>query len=89
MNNISKAAGLLLAGITTGVILGMLFAPNEGRANREKLTASLQNLGDTIIDTATVQIDSFINLTDTLLSQFKSNSDLYAASHDDIENAII
>jgi gas vesicle protein len=89
MNNTTKAAVLLLAGIATGMTLGLLFAPGRGSDNREKLSASLQNLGDTIIDTAAVSIDSILNFTDNVITQLKAKNDLYASMHDDIENAII
>lgn len=89
MSNTSKGAVLLLAGLAAGVTLGLLFAPGKGRENRDKLTSSLQNLGETLVDTAVVQIDSLLNFTDRLVTQFKSQTDPYATMHDDIENAII
>ena len=89
MSNTSKGAVLLLAGIAAGVTLGLLFAPAKGRENREKLGSSLQNFGETLVDTAVVQIDNLLNFTDKLVTQFKAQTDPYAMAHDDIENAII
>jgi gas vesicle protein len=89
MSNTSKGAILLLAGIAAGVTLGLLFAPSKGKENREKLSSSLQNLGETLVDTAVVQIDSLLNFTDRLVTQLRSPGDPYATTHDDIENAII
>lgn len=89
MSNTSKGAVLLLAGLAAGVTLGMLFAPARGKENREKLGSSLTNLGETLMDTAVVQIDNLLNLTDKVITQFKTQTDPYALVHDDIENAII
>ncbi|RKR84858.1 YtxH-like protein [Mucilaginibacter gracilis] len=89
MSNTSKGAVLLLAGLAAGVTLGILFAPAKGKQNREKLGSSLQNLGETLVDTAVGQIDHLITFTDKLVTQFKAQTDPYAMVHDDIENAII
>lgn len=89
MSNTSKGAVLLLAGLAAGVTLGILFAPAKGRENREKLGSSLQNIGETLVDTAIVQVDNLLTFTDKLITQFKTQTDPYALVHDDIENAII
>ncbi|EHQ29541.1 YtxH domain-containing protein [Mucilaginibacter paludis] len=89
MSNTSKGAVFLLAGLAAGVTLGLLFAPGKGRENREKISSSLQNLGEALVDTAVVQFDTLLNLTDKLVTQFKAQTDPYATMHDDIENAII
>lgn len=89
MSNTSKGAVLLLAGLAAGVTLGLLFAPAKGRENREKLGSSLHNLGETLVDTAVVQIDNLLTFTDRVVTQFKTQTDPYAMVHDDIENAII
>lgn len=89
MSNTSKGAVLLLAGIAAGVTLGLLFAPARGKENREKIGSSLQNLGETLVDTAAIQIDNLLNFTDRVVTQFKTQTDPYATVHDDIENAII
>lgn len=89
MSNTSKGAVLLLAGIAAGVTLGLLFAPNKGKDSRDKLSNSLQNLGDTLVDTAADQIDNLLTFTDRLLTQFRSQNDMYSKNYDDIENAII
>jgi gas vesicle protein len=89
MSNTSKGAVLLLAGIAAGVTVGMLFAPRKGRENREKISVSLHTLGETLIDTAVIQIDGLLNFADKLVTQFKSDADLYAKQYDEIEHAII
>ena len=89
MSNTSKGAIILLTGIAAGVTIGLLFAPAKGKQNREKLSSSLQNLGETLVDTAVIQIDNLLNFTDKLVTQFKTQTDPYATVHDDIENAII
>jgi gas vesicle protein len=89
MSNTSKGAVLLLTGLAAGVTLGLLFAPAKGKENREKLTSSLQNLSETLVDTAVVQLDNLLAFTDKVVTQFKTQTDPYAMAHDDIENAII
>ena len=78
-----------MAGIAAGFTIGLLFAPSRGRDNREKLGATLLNLGETLVDTAVVQFDNLFTFTDNLISQFKPQTDPYAKSYDEIEHAII
>ncbi len=85
MNNTSKSAALLLAGMAAGVTLGVLFAPKKGKENREKLAKSLLGLRDA----ASNQFDNILNIADNLIITLKTNNDFYAQQHDDIENAII
>jgi gas vesicle protein len=89
MSNTSKGAVLLLTGLAAGVTLGLLFAPAKGKENREKLSSSLQNLGENLVDTAVIQIDNLLNFTDKVVTQLKKQTDPYATTHDEIENAII
>jgi gas vesicle protein len=85
MNNASKSAALVIAGMAAGVTLGLLFSPKKGKENREKLASSLLSLRDA----ASGQIDNILNITDNLLITLRTKNDFYAQQHDDIENAII
>ena len=85
MNNTSKSAALLLAGLAAGVTLGVLFAPKKGKENREKLAKSLVGLRDAAAD----QMDNILTIADNLIISMRTKNDFYAHLHDDIENAII
>ena len=89
MSNTSKTVVFALVGVAAGVTLGVLFAPGRGKQNREKLSSTLLNLSDTLIDSASDKIDVLLGLTDQLVSQFKAKNDIYAQQYDDIEHAII
>ena len=54
MKDNSKVLIALLAGLAAGAALGILFAPEKGTETRDKLSESLKNLGDTMIDSIIV-----------------------------------
>ncbi len=85
MSNTSKSVVLLLTGVAAGVTLGVLFAPNKGKENRQKLAKGLGSLRDA----ATDQMDNLLTIADNIMITMKTKSDFYAHQHDDIENAII
>jgi gas vesicle protein len=89
MNDTSKSAIYLLTGLVAGVTLGILFSPDKGTENREKLTNSLINIGETVRDTAAESIENLMSVATNIVTHFKGESDMYAQYHDDIENAII
>lgn len=66
----AKVAVALLAGLAAGAAIGILFAPESGSDTRDKLTESLTNLGESIKNSASEQID---NLVDTFKSKVVEN----------------
>jgi gas vesicle protein len=57
----TKVAIALLAGLAAGAALGILLAPEAGTETRDKLNESLTNLGESIKDSASEQIDSLVD----------------------------
>jgi gas vesicle protein len=72
MNDNSKTVIALLAGLAAGAALGLLFAPEKGSDTRDKLSESLNNLGDSIREKAAEEIDNLSGLKDRLVSNLKS-----------------
>ena len=75
----------MLAGIAAGVTLGLLFAPGTGSENREKLSSTVKNLGNTATDT----FDSLKGFTGGLVSIIKGDTEAFDPYYDEIERAII
>ncbi|RFZ83011.1 YtxH domain-containing protein [Mucilaginibacter terrenus] len=88
MNDNTKVVVALLAGLAAGAALGILLAPDSGTETRDKLSESLKNLGDSIKETATKEIDNLVNLksrvVDNIKGKIKSTEDEY---QDDLEHA--
>jgi gas vesicle protein len=72
MNDNSKTVIALLAGLAAGAALGLLFAPEKGSDTRDKLSESLNNLGDSIREKAAEEIDNLSGLKDRLVNNLKS-----------------
>jgi gas vesicle protein len=72
MNDNSKTVIALLAGLAAGAALGLLFAPEKGSDTRDKLSESLNNLGDSISEKAAEEIDNLSGLKDRLVNNLKS-----------------
>ena len=53
----TKIVVALLAGLTAGAALAILFVPEAGIDTRDKLSESLTNLGESIKSSASEQID--------------------------------
>lgn len=72
MNDNTKVAVALLAGLAAGAALGILFAPDKGSETRDKLSESLANLGDSIKETAAAEIDKLVGIKDKVVDNIKT-----------------
>jgi gas vesicle protein len=88
MNDNSKVFVALLVGLAAGAALGILFAPDKGGETRDKLAESLKNLGDSIKETASKEIDSLMVLKDKVVDNIKSKiNGVEQEYQDDLEHA--
>jgi gas vesicle protein len=88
MNDNSKVFVALLVGLAAGAALGVLFAPDKGNETRDKLSESLKNLGDSIKETASAEIDNLLNLKDRVVDNIKSKINSVDEEYqDDLEHA--
>lgn len=71
-----------------GAALGILLAPKSGSETRDKLSKSLNDLGDSIKEIAAEQLDKFTEAKDKIVSKVKGEAkDGLDNLQDDIENA--
>ena len=88
MKDNSKVFVALLVGLAAGAALGVLFAPDKGNETRDKLAESLKNLGDSIKETASAEIDNLIGLKDKVVDNIKSKINSVEQEYqDDLEHA--
>ncbi|ADY53321.1 hypothetical protein Pedsa_2780 [Pseudopedobacter saltans DSM 12145] len=72
MNENTKTAIALLAGLAAGAALGLLFAPEKGSDTRDKLSDSLKNLGDSIREKAAEEIDNLSELKEKIVNNIRT-----------------
>lgn len=88
MKDNTKVVVALLVGLAAGAALGVLFAPDKGNETRDKLAESLKNLGESIKETATNEINNLINLKDRVVDNIKSKKSTVEQEYqDDLEHA--
>ena len=85
----TKVTIALVTGLAAGAALGLLFAPQTGTETRDKLSASLAELGDCIKETAATQIDDLVDTFKTrVVDVIKSKlSGPAQDADDDLEHA--
>ena len=88
MNDNTKVVVALLAGLAAGAALGILFAPDKGNETRDKLAESLKNLGESIKETASKEIDNLLAYKDKVVDNLKSKMNGVEQEYqDDLEHA--
>ncbi|MBC7828992.1 MAG: YtxH domain-containing protein [Chitinophagaceae bacterium] len=61
MNSTSKIIAATLAGVATGALLGLLFAPDKGEETRRKISEKYTDLNDTIRNKVADLVDTIKN----------------------------
>ncbi|RZK70404.1 YtxH domain-containing protein [Pedobacter aquatilis] len=62
MNDNSKTVVALLAGFAAGVALGVLFAPDRGEETVDKLSRSLSDLKDRVLERAKDELERLVDM---------------------------
>ena len=88
MKDNTKVVVALLVGLAAGAALGILFAPDKGNETRDKLAESLKNLGESIKETASKEIDNLLAYKDKVVDNIKSKMNGVEQEYqDDLEHA--
>jgi len=88
MKDNTKVIAALLVGLAAGAALGILFAPDKGNETRDKLADSLKNLGDSIKETASKEIDNLLDLKNKVVDNLKTKiNGVEQEFQDDLEHA--
>jgi len=85
MNDNSKVAAALIAGLATGAILGILFAPEKGEETRDRLSSALNNLKEDALEKASAELDKLVSLKNELTQQVKES---FASGKEDIRDGL-
>ena len=77
MNSTSKIIAATLAGVATGALLGLLFAPDKGEETRRKIGEKYTDLSDTIRNKVADLVDTikneYSNVKDTVNDRVRNN----------------
>ncbi|MDB5121330.1 MAG: hypothetical protein JWN56_2548 [Sphingobacteriales bacterium] len=73
-SNTTKLILGAVVGVATGLILGILFAPESGRDTRNSIAESAKDLGGTISEKAKAGADQLAQLKDKAVGSFKKSS---------------
>ena len=85
MKDSSKIIVALLAGLATGAVLGILFAPDKGSETRDKLNQSLKDFGDAIKDKAAENFSGIKDkVVNSIKSKFKNSEEEYSSEAEHI-----
>ena len=88
MKDNTKVVVALLVGLAAGAALGVLFAPDKGGETRDKLAESLKNLGESIKETASKEIENLLAYKDKVVDNIKSKvNGVEQEYQDDLEHA--
>ncbi len=88
MKDNTKVVVALLVGLAAGAALGILFAPDKGNETRDKLAESLKNLGESIKETASKEIDNLMAYKDKVVDNIKTKMNGVEQEYqDDLEHA--
>jgi gas vesicle protein len=88
MKDNTKVVVALLVGLAAGAALGVLFAPDKGGETRDKLAESLKNLGESIKETASKEIDNLMAYKDKVVDNIKTKMNGVEQEYqDDLEHA--
>ncbi|MCZ4224811.1 YtxH domain-containing protein [Pedobacter rhodius] len=86
MNDNSKTVVALLAGLAAGAALGILFAPDKGGETVDKLSRSLSDLKDRILDRAKDELE---RLVETSKEYGNSTADAYESAKEGLKEKAV
>ncbi|TKC06086.1 YtxH domain-containing protein [Pedobacter frigoris] len=87
MKNSSNILIGLLAGLAAGAALGLLIAPESGTETRDKLSRSLNDLGESIKDKAAAEIEKLASMKEDLVGKFTGQAEEFQKNQNYTPNA--